>query len=161
MARTRKTWETLSPTYRRRLEKAGYTRKDYLAGKSRAAARGHSKTPERPSQAIRNPRRYPDYVLKRDSPEIRREVAEKIFHELIPLMGLQSGDVRGLDIATLYDNIMQMSPATFALARNYTIEEWRAEARYQSKQSSYFYVGPEHRTEWIGPNHDINPFWYH
>lgn len=161
MARTRKTWETLSPTYRRRLEKAGYTRADYLAGKERKAGRGHGKTPERPSQAIRHPERFPDYVLARDNPQARRDLAERIFTELAPLMGLQSGDVRGLDISTLYENVAGMSPALFARARNMTVDEWRAEARYQSKQSSYFYVGPEHRSDWIGPNHDINPFWYH
>lgn len=47
----RKGWNTLSPNYRARLEKNGISRKDYEAGASIQAARGHKDTPERPSQA--------------------------------------------------------------------------------------------------------------
>lgn len=46
----RKGWDSLSPGYRMRMEKAGLTRADYESGQSIKKARGHEKTPERPRQ---------------------------------------------------------------------------------------------------------------
>lgn len=47
----RKGWDQLSPGYRARLEKNGVTEAAYNRGESIQAARGHSQTPERPTQA--------------------------------------------------------------------------------------------------------------
>lgn len=57
-----KPWGELSPAYRKRLERAGVK-----PGQSRAAARGHGKTPEHPERAEKHPERYPDYVQKHGS----------------------------------------------------------------------------------------------
>lgn len=59
----RKGWDSLSPTYRKRLEKGGVSRADYEAGRSIKKARGHAQTPERPSQA--SPTKHPTYFAKR------------------------------------------------------------------------------------------------
>lgn len=75
MARPRKLWSALKPDTKKR--KLAYYAKQgltpgqvssrYNAGTlgSQSAARGHAKTPERPSQAARHPERYPEYTAKR------------------------------------------------------------------------------------------------
>ena len=42
----RKSWDSLTPTYRHRLERGGVTRSQYESGASLKAARGHRATPE-------------------------------------------------------------------------------------------------------------------
>lgn len=59
----RKGWDQLSSGYRDRIIKAGMTREDYEAGRSLAKARGHSKTPERPSSF--DPKKFPQYASER------------------------------------------------------------------------------------------------
>jgi hypothetical protein len=56
----RKGWTTLSDAYRKRLEKNGITKTDYERGVSLQGARGHSRTPERPSQT----KNHPTYQLE-------------------------------------------------------------------------------------------------
>lgn len=60
----RKGWESLSPGYRARMERAGVSRTAYESGASLRAARGHSKTPERPTARISR-EQYPEYFTKR------------------------------------------------------------------------------------------------
>src|SRR5690348_8389703 len=45
-------WEALKPTTRKRYERAGISRSDYMSGMSLKAARGHAQTPERPGRKI-------------------------------------------------------------------------------------------------------------
>ena len=59
----RKGWNALSSGYKARLQKAGITRKDYEKGSSIQAARGHSQTPERPTQKSGN---FTAYQSERD-----------------------------------------------------------------------------------------------
>lgn len=61
----RSSWESLSPSYRARLERGGITRQDYLSGASLSGARGHKATPERPERAEKNPEKYKDYLANR------------------------------------------------------------------------------------------------
>lgn len=66
MARSRKGWQQLSPSYRARLQKAGITKSQYESGVSLSKARGHGQTPEHGiREAIRNPRKYQKYIAKR------------------------------------------------------------------------------------------------
>jgi hypothetical protein len=58
----RKGWNALSPGYRSRLEKNGISKTAYEAGESIKGARGHSRTPERPSQG----KQFPQYQQERD-----------------------------------------------------------------------------------------------
>lgn len=51
MAKARN-WEALKPTTRRRYERAGISRSDYMSGMSLKAARGHAQTPEHPGRKI-------------------------------------------------------------------------------------------------------------
>lgn len=60
----RKGWEALSPGYRKRLEKGGISKADYAAGRSLSKARGHSQTPEHPTDKI-SKTKYPAYYNKR------------------------------------------------------------------------------------------------
>ena len=55
----RKGWEDLSPGYRSRLERGGVSRAAYERGESLKSARGHGRTPERPS--LSNPQQFPQY----------------------------------------------------------------------------------------------------
>lgn len=59
----RKGWNTLSPGYRQRLQRAGISQSDYESGASIQKARGHEKTPERPGIII-DRERYPDYARR-------------------------------------------------------------------------------------------------
>lgn len=59
----RKGWESLSPSYRQRLEGAGISQQEYQQGASIKEARGHGRTPEHPvvtthTATARNPRQY-------------------------------------------------------------------------------------------------------
>ncbi|MGI8309036.1 hypothetical protein [Saccharopolyspora hattusasensis] len=64
MSRQRKSWNSLSDAYRRRLERGGISRQAYESGASLSKARGHAATPERPADARRNPGRYADYLAR-------------------------------------------------------------------------------------------------
>lgn len=64
MVAKRKGWAQLSSAYRSRLGKAGISERSYNQGVSLAGARGHASTPERPSQATKNPDKYPKYLEK-------------------------------------------------------------------------------------------------
>jgi hypothetical protein len=57
-------WSALSSAYRTRLLRAGVTQKQYEAGASLKAARGHKETPERPMEAIKQPSKYQKYRAK-------------------------------------------------------------------------------------------------
>lgn len=56
-------WNSLGAPQRRRYEQAGITRREYESGVSLTSARGHSKTPERPSRA--KPGIHDEYIAKR------------------------------------------------------------------------------------------------
>jgi len=64
-ARPRRSWDDLSPTYRRRLQKHGIGRASYQAGAPLSGARGHAVTPERPERAERKPDSYRGYLRRR------------------------------------------------------------------------------------------------
>ncbi len=49
----RRSWESLTPAYRRRLERSGLTRAGYESGAPLTGARGHGTTPERPDRQDR------------------------------------------------------------------------------------------------------------
>jgi len=59
----RKGWDQLKPDYRKRLERNGISKIDYERGDSIKAARGHERTPERPS--LSNPQQFPKYHSER------------------------------------------------------------------------------------------------
>ncbi|MDP9026845.1 MAG: hypothetical protein M3N46_04720 [Actinomycetota bacterium] len=64
----RRRWADLTPTYRRRLERAGVTPESYAAGASLQTARGHKATPERPERAVRDVDRFAEYLRLRTRP---------------------------------------------------------------------------------------------
>jgi hypothetical protein len=59
-------WDGLSPAYRKRLERAGITKRAYESGVSLEKARGHASTPERPERAEKNPEKYRKYRDKKN-----------------------------------------------------------------------------------------------
>jgi hypothetical protein len=61
----RRNWDALSAGYRKRLQSAGITRRQYESGASLEKARGHAETPERPERAEKNPTKYAKYVAKK------------------------------------------------------------------------------------------------
>lgn len=69
-------WDSLSDSYRGRLERSGVTRSDYERGESIAKGRGHSQTPEHPERAELHPDRYREYVRRRTALE-QQVIAKK------------------------------------------------------------------------------------
>lgn len=65
----RKSWDELSPEYRKRLESKGINKTAHNNGASVKGARGHASTPERPSQARENPVKYGDYIFVNQNAE--------------------------------------------------------------------------------------------
>lgn len=65
MAR-RKSWDELSPEYRKRLARHGLTPAKHAAGESIRAARGHANTPERVPTTDANPQKWTDYWARKD-----------------------------------------------------------------------------------------------
>jgi hypothetical protein len=69
VARKRRAWESLTPEYRKRLQRGGITKRDYERGRNLSAARGHYATPEHGLRsAQKNPQKYQDYIRKRSVP---------------------------------------------------------------------------------------------
>lgn len=62
-----RSWDNLSPDYRKRLQNAGITKGQYESGVSLAKARGHEETPERPERAdtAKGKERYKKYQADR------------------------------------------------------------------------------------------------
>lgn len=60
MARER-IWNNLTPTYQKRLSRAGVSKAQYESGASLKSARGHKLTPERPADYAKNPAKYKEY----------------------------------------------------------------------------------------------------
>jgi len=63
----RRPWESLTPAYRRRLERGGISRAHYESGTPLTTARGHATTPERPDRLDRRAE-YAAYRAKRSKP---------------------------------------------------------------------------------------------
>jgi len=70
-------WQALSAAYRKRLSRAGITKRQYESGKSLAKARGHGSTPERPERAAKKPERYSDYLIRQRVREEKRQGANE------------------------------------------------------------------------------------
>lgn len=70
----RKGWQSLSPGYRARLEKAGISQGDYDGGQSLQSARGHKNTPESPRSY--DPNKYTKYHQERT--KLERDLAAKL-----------------------------------------------------------------------------------
>ncbi len=82
----RRSWESLTPAYRRRLERSGITRAGYESGAPLTGARGHKSTPERPGRADRRPD-YAAYRAQRSKP--MRVVTPS---DVVTLSGMTSAD---------------------------------------------------------------------
>lgn len=64
----RKAWRALKPDYRKRMQSHGLTARNWNTKKGdelRKAARGHAKTPERPTQAAKHPAQFKEYNQRR------------------------------------------------------------------------------------------------
>jgi hypothetical protein len=68
MSTPSRSWDALSETYRRRLQRAGMSRRLYESGASLQSARGHAATPERPDRAEKNATVYSKYIRARVKP---------------------------------------------------------------------------------------------
>lgn len=78
----RRNWDSLSDSYRSRLERSGISRSDYQSGQSLRAARGHATTPEHPGQGISRPE-FREYYrseerAERHTQDLQRAVNAKI-----------------------------------------------------------------------------------
>lgn len=92
MAKARN-WEALGTGTRRRYERAGITRSDYLSGMSLKGARGHKNTPEHPDRKIQPGQEQ--YFLNR--------IVERAFSDMFKYAGpLDLSDLpEGIDPPTL------------------------------------------------------------
>jgi len=156
MATKRKEWDSLTPTYRARLSRAGITKAGFEGGASIQKARGHAATPEHGvAQALKNPAKFSKYIAKKNVPapglsamqEAIRKNAEldKAFKSMERFKNYikynpktvranvyggrtsESGDVSGMDYAT----------ATWT--SNADMEEIRSMAREQFRGNPWWY----------------------
>ena len=159
MARHRKGWDSLSPSYRRRLSRNGITRARYERGHKLDVARGHGGTPEHGlREARRNPVKYRDYIRKKiQPPSIGQRSPEDIAREMNQTLDLAYYNVRRrlgnylkYNDATVKSNIYggiteqsgEVSGMSFAEARwtaAADTEELRSRARQQYQGNPWFY----------------------
>lgn len=164
---TVESWNALSPAYRARLERSGYTRADYLAGQSRQAARGHGSTPERPSRVRGREDQYREYIQRqttRISSARRRALFDKTREWMIT--DIAAGLINRFDFPEVEFGIGNMPSVAFLNAERMTPEEWKQTASFAAGRMT-----PEQRdamlAEWEygvyddESGHWINPFWYH
>ena len=71
----RRSWESLSESYRSRLERGGITPAMHRAGESIRSARGHQNTPEHPREGIEKPEKFKDWFDNRQA--LVRRVAQR------------------------------------------------------------------------------------
>jgi hypothetical protein len=160
MARAR-VWENLSPAYRRRLEKAGITKRRYELGANLQHARGHTHTPEHGiAQARKHPAKYRKYLQKKEkiigggpfkTPEDEaRELNDRLdeayanfYDRLHEYHKYRDGTVR----ANVYGGETPESGEVPGMSRGEAI--WTARADTEEIRSRA-------RDQYIG-----NPWWYH
>jgi hypothetical protein len=121
----RKGWNSLSPAYRARIEKAGLTQADYEAGTSLSRARGHANTPENPRSY--DPQKYQKYNTKRsqltqkveqrkqelfgDSPRWNKERSDRAIREKPPSLALMRWALEASDEDII--NAIRQDPDTY------------------------------------------------
>jgi hypothetical protein len=134
MARER-VFANLARSTQIRYERAGIGREQYESGVSLAKARGHAKTPEHPTDAVRNPERYRDYLGGRQTPEFKggqlggsdhqglvRDVANRV-HELFdPSDEAHNRIINRLNDPRVTDDILRKMLTT-------SKSQWEANAR--------------------------------
>ena len=88
----RKGWEALKPDYRERFIRKGITKEQYESGAPIKAARGHSKTPERPTAY--DPKKFPQYAAERTrlTQELIRK-KERLFGDRPKFNGKRSSEI--------------------------------------------------------------------
>jgi hypothetical protein len=70
----RRGWDSLSDSYRSRLQKGGVSKSDYESGADITSGRGHKFTPEHPERAEKHKDKYKDYLERK---QLRQDVARK------------------------------------------------------------------------------------
>jgi len=75
---TRKPWASLSVSYRERLARKGITPQAHKAGETLSEARGHARTPEHPSEGIKDAARFRDWFATHR--QLARRVAQRKAH---------------------------------------------------------------------------------
>lgn len=155
-ARTRaEKWDALSPAYKARLARAGYTRTDYLAGRSRQRARGHANTPEHPSRVRGREEEFEEYLSRASSRGISQDRRTRLYNKVQWWIRLDSS-IERYDLNMVRIRIDSMNVPAFILAEGLTLEEWKELSSIHGSALDdweYTYYD-EHGTA-------INPFWYH
>lgn len=160
-------WDALSPAYRTRLERRGYTRADYLAGRARTAARGHGTTPERPSRVRGREDQYREYLQRagqRITPARRHALYERTRDWMITEIAAYS--IKRFDFFEVEAHIGNMNSRTFLAAERMNPDEWRLSSTYAAgrmtqEQRDAMLSDWEYGEYDDASGHWINPFWYH
>jgi hypothetical protein len=159
-----KTWSQLTPGYRQRIARAvssqtGLSQKQirerYNRGTlgSLSAARGHAKTPERPTRARRNPQRYTEYLAKRQNitggsptPPVFSKRLRAVDH-----IELLLGDYHKFRLANVIQSVNRMTDSELDWTLNADTEDIRHRASAQV---------PGH-DPWLADAGTRNPWFYH
>jgi hypothetical protein len=156
MAGRRKSWESLSPSYRGRLSRGGVTRSQFESGAPIRKARGHAKTPEHGiAQGLRNPDKFREYLGKKNIPQKTGGGKLDPQEEAMRLNDMKDKAYRGMrqlanyfkyNDETVRDNVygseenpkgMSYSQALWTSTAD--IEEIRSMARDQYRNNPWFY----------------------
>lgn len=157
-------WDSLSPKYKARLARNGYTLEDYLEGRSRKAARGHAHTPEKPSRVIGHETEYREWILRtanRISPDRRRRLFDKI-----DTIVRTDRSVGRWDVSEIREHIDHMNTAAFLEAERIDFNKWRelgrvAAGRMSDDERDAILADWEYSYYDESSGHYVNPFWYH
>lgn len=132
MAARSRVWSSLSAAYRARLTRAGISPRDYEAGASLKAARGHSQTPEKPSEYAKHPGKFRKYAERRKP--LTQEVGakkERIFRNRIKYDGPNSWQY--VTKGNSKEKILPPTLAQLALVAAMTDEEFE-DFQYEKKE---------------------------
>jgi hypothetical protein len=153
-SRTEAQWNALSPAYRARLERKGITLGRYIAGDNLKSARGKGSGPEHPGDAVKNPKKYPNY-RPRKKEEFKggqkgpsKEQRENLEDQFVANFDQQLGHYFKYNRETVIQNAKTAEFRHLIMGINGDAEELRDWARddlYTSKRNGK----------------DYNPFWYH
>lgn len=160
MPRQRREWDSLSDTYRKRLERGGITRRDYERGRNLSAARGHYATPEHGlKSAKKNPKKYGEYIRKRAVPA--EPVPPSVEDEAYELNSWKDRAFRNARnklsdiykyyeetvIANVYGGVTRESGEVKGMSLS--------EAKWSARATR------EQWREQASPQYRANPWWYH
>ena len=134
-----RTWDALSPEYRKRLERGGLNKRRYESGESLKAARGHAATPERPRDAHKSPDKFPEYrqrkITREKNTSERADLIRYAKNNAVQVLG----DSHYFNSPKITRHLNSMTNDELREAATISGEEWKSRAARKSKFNPWWY----------------------